>query len=698
MNSIFYVPGRKKNHQIKMTKTLETNVTSDKGEEKSKSNSQTSNQNNILPKNKTNIFLLQYQKYFNKKLVIKYNILPNEYTLMKLDNFITAKYCHSLASFKEKLIFNYDEEFLNRFYTKRESKKQIPLFSEFYKSYLKFFCFPTLAEIRLNDLIEDMVEKKAKAFYNENFTEKDKNEKNEKKINVVIFTNKIRQDISRRNSLTNLTKTTIKNKSITNKSSVSLVTIEKLFNEMNNEKKGKIAYNSNNNLRKDIGGTNKELKDSNITSKMKKIIKNYPKDKNDNNIDNKIKIKNNITDSSGKRKKIKNKISRNIQNAILENKTSSSIRNPKIKTIQKNIRSILKINSKINLNNYIYSPLDNQKISTISKNNLKNNINEKTKQNGIKYKQPNNNMYKNYCKTLNNNYNIKNNSIISNFKNNTLIDKLKNFSNNFNTHTNNNTDLNYIINKTVSNSKNNSKRNINKNTIKVIQKPSQQKIKQIRQIKSRNCKNNINDLIINVYNVTTQSKNDLNFKNISRENISDYYTINNKNLNTVSIKISNQRPKPKIKLIKAENKTNTNNNRNNTQNNNVKVFNYITARKKNTNYFVASNFKKSNGSSSSSLKNINEKNLILNGNINCNAKRNINSNINSNIRKNKVIDSKNNLQINSNSYASYDSQKKIKNSKSILNDYKIKITKKTNEPSPHNDIKKIKLIKSYCKK
>ena len=698
MNSIFYVPGRKKNHQIKMTKTLETNVTSDKGEEKSKSNSQTSNQNNILPKNKTNIFLLQYQKYFNKKLVIKYNILPNEYTLMKLDNFITAKYCHSLASFKEKLIFNYDEEFLNRFYTKRESKKQIPLFSEFYKSYLKFFCFPTLAEIRLNDLIEDMVEKKAKAFYNENFTEKDKNEKNEKKINVVIFTNKIRQDISRRNSLTNLTKTTIKNKSITNKSSVSLVTIEKLFNEMNNEKKGKIAYNSNNNLRKDIGGTNKELKDSNITSKMKKIIKNYPKDKNDNNIDNKIKIKNNITDSSGKRKKIKNKISRNIQNAILENKTSSSIRNPKIKTIQKNIRSILKMNSKINLNNYIYSPLDNQKISTISKNNLKNNINEKTKQNGIKYKQPNNNMYKNYCKTLNNNYNIKNNSIISNFKNNTLIDKLKNFSNNFNTHTNNNTDLNYIINKTVSNSKNNSKRNINKNTIKVIQKPSQQKIKQIRQIKSRNCKNNINDLIINVYNVTTQSKNDLNFKNISRENISDYYTINNKNLNTVSIKISNQRPKPKIKLIKAENKTNTNNNRNNTQNNNVKVFNYITARKKNTNYFVASNFKKSNGSSSSSLKNINEKNLILNGNINCNAKRNINSNINSNIRKNKVIDSKNNLQINSNSYASYDSQKKIKNSKSILNDYKIKITKKTNEPSPHNDIKKIKLIKSYCKK
>ena len=236
MNPIFFhMNNFKKNHETKMTKTLETNITS----EKSKSNSQTqvaqTSQNNNLSR-KNNIYLRQYQKYFNKKLVIKYNILPNEYNLMKLDNFITAKYCHSLASFKEKLIFNYDEEFLNQYYNIKESLKKIPLFSEFYKSYLLFFCFPTLAELRLNDLIEDMVEKKAKAFYNENFSEaKEKN--SEKKIKVVIFTNKIRQDISRRNSLTNLTKTSIKNNSVTNKSSVSLATIEKIFNELNYEKK-----------------------------------------------------------------------------------------------------------------------------------------------------------------------------------------------------------------------------------------------------------------------------------------------------------------------------------------------------------------------------------------------------------------------------------------------------------------------------
>ena len=127
----------KKLHKKRITKTLETNFTSDKGDEKSKSNSRTSSQNNNCANKKNNdLYLLQYQKYFNKKLVIKYNVLPNEYNLMNLDNFIQAKYCHNLASFKEKLIFNYYEEFLNKFYTKKESIKKVPLFSEFYKSYL----------------------------------------------------------------------------------------------------------------------------------------------------------------------------------------------------------------------------------------------------------------------------------------------------------------------------------------------------------------------------------------------------------------------------------------------------------------------------------------------------------------------------------------------------------------------------------
>ena len=668
MNPIFFhMNNFKKNHETKMTKTLETNITS----EKSKSNSQTqvaqTTQNNNLSR-KNNIYLRQYQKYFNKKLVIKYNILPNEYNLMKLDNFITAKYCHSLASFKEKLIYNYDEEFLNQFYDKKDSLKKIPLFSEFYKSYLLFFCFPTLAELRLNDLIEDMVEKKAKAFYNENFSEpKEKN--SEKKIKVVIFTNKIRQDISRRNSFTNLTKTTIKNNSVTNKSSVSLATIEKIFNELNYEKKlGKKS--SKNNLKKNNSNSlNKGMKNSVIIHKLKKKIKNEEKTKDNTNISNKIKNKNNVTtegESSIKSKKVKNKISRNIQNKLLENKTST-LNFQKLGAIQKNAHSILKLNTKNNFTKSIHTPLDNnQKISINSKNNSNNVLIEKNKIKGIKNKMNN-----------------KNGVLLTNYNVNSHNSILKIYNTNFNLHDSNNNNNNNHYNFTISNSKNNSNRNIKKKTIKVIKKPSIQKIKQINQIKSRNYKSSIAEM-----NSIYSTKNNIIHQNSSRENVSDYYTLNNKNLNSISIKLtSNKKSKQKIKLTKAENKVNSNR-QFNLQQNNGKFYNFISGRNNNTGYFYVSKTKKGNASSSS-LKNLNDKNKAVND-----------------IRKIRVIDSKNNTQINTNSYVLYDSQSLIKNLKvtgrensiNLLNDYKIKITKNLNKSPTSNDIQKINTIKNYCKK
>jgi len=651
----------KKNHETKMTKTLETNITS----EKSKSNSQvqpTTQNNNLSRKN--NIYLRQYQKYFNKKLVIKYNILPNEYNLMNLDNFITAKYCHSLATFKEKLIYNYDEEFLNQFYSKKDSLKKIPLFSEFYKSYLLFFCFPTLAELRLNDLIEDMVEKKAKAFYNENFSEpKEKN--SEKKIKVVIFTNKIRQDISRRNSLTNLTKTTIKNNSVTNKSSVSLATIEKIFNELNYEKK-LVNKNSKNNLKKNNSNSlNKGMKNSVIIHKLKKKIKNEDKIKDNTNISNKIKNKNNATteiESSIKSKKVKNKISRNIQNKILENK-NSSLNFQKLGTIQKNAHSILKLNTKNNLAKSLHTPLDNnQRINT---NNTKNNSNN------VLIKDIKNKISNSKIGALLSNYNVNSHNSI-----------LKIHSTNFNLHDTNNNNNNNHYNFTISNSKNNSTRNIKKKTIKVIKKTSIQKIKQINQIKSRNYKSNIAEM-----NSIYSTKNNIVHQNSSRENVSDYYTLNNKNLNSISIKLtSNKKSKQKIKLSKPENKVNSNRQFNLPQNNG-KFYNFISGRKNNTGYFCISKTKKGNASSSS-LKNMNDKNKV------------------NDIRKIRVIDSKNNTQINTNSYVIYDSQSLIKNLKvtgrensiNLLNDYKIKITNNLNKSPTSNDIQKINTIKSYCKK
>ena len=164
--------------------------------------------------NKNNNNKFQTIHFLQKRLYRKYNILPITYISIQLDNFIKGKYCHTLSKFKENLIFNYTKEFMKKFYTKKESIKKIPLFVEFYKTYLQFFCSPTLKELNLNELIEERVEIKAMAFYKENYEEKidDDRKKDKKKfINSIFFTNQIRKDISRKNTLTDLSKTTIEN-------------------------------------------------------------------------------------------------------------------------------------------------------------------------------------------------------------------------------------------------------------------------------------------------------------------------------------------------------------------------------------------------------------------------------------------------------------------------------------------------------
>ena len=143
MTSIFLQLNlHKKSHKKLLTNNQETNTTTEKFEEKTKSS--LIQINNNKKKMRNNYYLKRYENYFHKKLVIKYNVLPQEYNLMQLNNFVSAKYCHSLASFKEKLIYNDNEEFLKDYYKLIESKKEIPKFSEFYKSYLNFFVFPFL--------------------------------------------------------------------------------------------------------------------------------------------------------------------------------------------------------------------------------------------------------------------------------------------------------------------------------------------------------------------------------------------------------------------------------------------------------------------------------------------------------------------------------------------------------------------------
>ena len=362
MTSICLHLTHKKNRNELLTYTQETNTT-EKIDDKTKSSVIQQQQNVNNKKYRNNYYLKRYENYFNKKLVIKYNVLPQEYNLIQLDNFVTAKYCHNLASFKENLIYNDPEEFLRRYYEINESTRKIPLFSEFYKSYLNFFCFPTFAELKLNDLIEDMVEDKAKAFYNENYKEEE--EKNSKKsknsINSIIFTQKIRQDICRKNTLIDLSKTTIKNTSSNKGSLNSIKTINKILDILGDKSNKTNLTLKKENKKLDLFKKEeniKSLKEGFITEKIKKL---------DISSKNKLIINNNsISDRNNNKKKINIKKSLIIKNSNEKGiKTEKNSKNNIIE-IMKNQYIVNQLNIKKQFNKL---KLHKMKKNSISKNN-----------------------------------------------------------------------------------------------------------------------------------------------------------------------------------------------------------------------------------------------------------------------------------------------------------------------------------------
>lgn len=313
-----------------------------------------------------------------------------------------------------------------------------------------------------------------------------------------------------------------------------MLTIEKLFNELNYEEKirknsltsrsedkinnindktnkngsknkvNKNANNTNNihNVSLNVNSQNCALKNTVILNKMK----NKSKTDDYNNLSNKIN-KYMESSSSGNRKKVKNKIKISLQNKLLDSipntntyshtnansilKESKNIINnkQKLKTIQKNIQTILKINSKVNQYKSILAQYAISSTSTNSNTNNNNKIisldkraNSKSalsKNNKIK-EMKNKSIYNNYSNKNNNNNAInKNNILITNINNNNIQNNTNiNINNNFlKINCNKHYYTNFKITNTISTTNNNSNRNIQKKAIKVIKKPSIRKIK-----------------------------------------------------------------------------------------------------------------------------------------------------------------------------------------------------------------------------
>ena len=439
---------------------------------------------------------------------------------IQLENFIRAKYCHSLAKFKEDLLFNYKQEFLKRYYKKKESKDKIPLFSQFYKAYLQFFCSPILAELNLNELIEEMVERKAKVFYQNNYNEEEEKNKDSKKfINTIFFTNKVRKDISRKNTLTDLSKTTIEFMTTSNKNSAnSYISLNNLVNEIGDGKNCYINSNFNIYNRNNINSNaNNKINNNNNYLKINKIKK-----------INKYKIKeiNSYLNDKDKKRDIFKNSSKNTEVSSINERNITDIRVKSINNNDTNNKNMTSINVEMNSNK-----------------------NEKSKENNI-------------SKPLYHKINIVNNKIIiinnSRSKGNILKsskDKIKkrsslsrNIKNNFlSTYSSNTTGIIESKDQTSINSNHNTKilktfkkniysKGLSTKNCHSMKTKSDYKIKHIRIIKEKKLNTKIRPSIITTNSICTDNNTRKNNANPLVNYLYNYKNLNDKVCNTTEAK------------------------------------------------------------------------------------------------------------------------------------------------------------------
>ena len=116
----------------------------------------------------------------------KHNSNPLKKSIMIINDIIDTKTNHYLAVFKDYLISDYIDEFLKRFFNKKECLELIPKFYIYYQNYLKFFCRGFFIDYKANSIIQEYGECQAELYYNKNYggkNKKGKKMKNEENIN-----------------------------------------------------------------------------------------------------------------------------------------------------------------------------------------------------------------------------------------------------------------------------------------------------------------------------------------------------------------------------------------------------------------------------------------------------------------------------------------------------------------------------------
>ena len=287
-------------------------------------------------------------------LFSKYGDIDEDFYLLNANQLVYNKSTHYNIYYKEFVLNINNNEFLRRFYKKKESTKRIPKLYEYYKNYYNFFCRPVFRNFSIAELMSNYEDTKAEIFYKNNYADDEDEKKNKDK-------KKIKNDSSSLSSLDNITDNKIifneKNKLIIDKDLDSKNFTLTLTNENN------MNENHNASIIRGTGLLNtKRNNENNDADSFIKIVDNFInyKKKNEKPIVQNNNIKNNDSRHSKKN-----------NNNAMNNKPKI---NCKVNSIKNNLYFLSKkkyINAqKINSNNKISYNINNNEISQKKINNI----------------------------------------------------------------------------------------------------------------------------------------------------------------------------------------------------------------------------------------------------------------------------------------------------------------------------------------
>lgn len=387
--------------------------------------------------------------YITNQTLQKHNSSPAQKNIMLINDLIESKETHFIATFKDYLISDYQEEFLRRYFYNDEIKEVLPKFYQYYKNYLKFFCKGTFCDFDVNEIMQEYGESQAEFYYNRNYGHKDRMKKKKKKENIDNNGNNDNSDDMENDSDLVLLKYIF-----TQSIERSIERVKNSYDFSGKEKKEELSnikpFNTSNEKTLILPENSTISSDDIITKensirymidlmkkkKMNKRTKNQKKNKtikNNINIDNKNKKENNnFSNKSNLNKKCEHTLSKTTSNLNVKN-----IKKNKNKTIKsRNKSNSIKPNYFTNNNNYKNRnnpTISNYKkyIDILSSNKPKNKSSEPRKrklqdESGISSRKTNpSNRAKNYISTLNTNDLFNHFNLLSsnNFSNNLYSNK-----------------------------------------------------------------------------------------------------------------------------------------------------------------------------------------------------------------------------------------------------------------------------------